>query len=74
MNVNVVKLRKFKYRKSEPVVIETIPGNVGLKPLRNQRERTIERWKQMGLLDGLSGNIKGNAAKLFEGALSYKFP
>lgn len=74
MNININKLRKLKYRTSEKLVVETISGNIGLKEIWDHRAQTTARWKRMGLLDGLSGNINENSAKLFEGALSYKFP
>jgi hypothetical protein len=73
-NIKVNKLRKFKYRTPDKLVVDTIPGNIGLKELREQREQTIARWRRVGLLDGLAGNVKEDCAKLFEGALSYKFP
>jgi hypothetical protein len=81
MNIKVNKLRKFKYRTPEKFDLKEIKrqiderkGNIGLKELREHREQTIARWRRVGLLEGLSGNINENSAKLFEGALSYKFP
>jgi hypothetical protein len=49
------------------VIIQPITTN----ELRKQRERTIERWKKLGLLDGLKGVVKQDVAKLFEGKLSW---
>ena len=46
-------------------------GNIGLKQLREQREITTNRWEKIGLLKGLSGNLKENCAQLFENQLSY---
>jgi len=46
-------------------------GNIGLKQLREQREVTTNRWEKIGLLEGLSGNVKENCAQLFENQLSY---
>lgn len=46
-------------------------GLIGIEQLREKREETIKRWEASGLLDGLNGNIKGNAAELFESQLSY---
>ena len=45
-------------------------GNIGLKQLREQREITTNRWEKLGLLEGLSGNVKENCAQLFENQLS----
>ena len=74
MNIKISKLRNFKYSTPEKLVVDTVPGNIGLKQLRDSRAQTTARWKKMGLLDGLTGNIKDNTAKLFESSLSYKFP
>jgi len=46
-------------------------GNIGLKQLREQREITSNRWEQIGLLEGLEGNVKENCAQLFENQLSH---
>lgn len=45
-------------------------GQIGLKQLREQREVTVNRWEKLGLLEGLSGNVKENCALLFENQLS----
>jgi hypothetical protein len=65
INVNVEKLRKFKFRYSE---------NIGLNELKKHREETTRRWERMGLLDGLVGLSYENSASLFEGELSYTLP
>jgi signal transduction protein with GAF and PtsI domain len=44
---------------------------ITLKQLREIREATIKRWKESGLLDGLTGNIKENVASMFECCPSY---
>ena len=41
----------------------------GLKELREQREKTIQKWQESGLLDGLEGNLPQNLARMFEGYL-----
>lgn len=46
-------------------------GNIGLKHLREQREITTQKWSDLGLLEGLDGNIRENCAQLFENQLSY---
>jgi hypothetical protein len=46
-------------------------GNIGLKQLREQRELITNRWDKIGLLKGLTGNIRENCAQLFENQLSY---
>lgn len=46
-------------------------GNIGLKQLREQRQVTTERWENIGLLEGLEGNVKENCAQLFENQLSH---
>jgi len=43
----------------------------GLKQLIEQRNRTIEKWSKIGLLDGLDGTINENCATLFESQLSF---
>ena len=34
-----------------------------------EKAKTIEKWKKMGLLEGLDGNINQKLAKLFESEL-----
>lgn len=46
-------------------------GNIGLKQLREQREITTQRWNDIGLLEGLDGNVRENCAQLFENQLSH---
>jgi hypothetical protein len=46
-------------------------GAIGLKQLREQREIISKRWSDMGLLEGLSGNVKENCAQLFENQLTH---
>jgi hypothetical protein len=46
-------------------------GNIGLKQLRETREVVTNRWKQIGLLEGLEGNVMENCAQLFENQLSH---
>ena len=46
-------------------------GNIGLKQLREQREITTQKWDQIGLLEGLEGNVRENCAQLFENQLSH---
>lgn len=46
-------------------------GNIGLKQLREQRELTTQRWNDVGLLEGLEGNVRENCALLFENQLSW---
>ena len=50
---------------------KTINTNIGLKQLRELRAETIARWERVGLLEGLSGNVDENCAKLFESQLSW---
>ncbi len=45
-------------------------GNIGLKNLAEQRQMVNKRWEEIGLLEGLEGNIKENCAQLFENQLS----
>jgi len=47
-------------------------GLIGIKQLHEKREETINRWEASELLDGLTGNINENLAKLFESQLSYR--
>jgi hypothetical protein len=46
-------------------------GNIGLKQLREQREIITNRWENLGLLEGLDGNVKENCAQLYENQLSH---
>lgn len=48
----------------------TLVGNIGLKNLAEQRAMVNKRWDDIGLLEGLDGNIKENVAQLFENQLS----
>jgi hypothetical protein len=43
----------------------------GLEQLREIREETINRWKESGILDGLTGGVPENLAEMFQGQLSY---
>ena len=44
---------------------------ITLKQLREMREETTNRWKKIGLLDGLVGHDDSNFAKMFECCPSY---
>ena len=48
--------------------------NVGIEQLRKLKEETTERWRKLGLLEGLNGLCKGNVAELFQSELSYIIP
>lgn len=48
----------------------TLVGNIGLKNLAEQRAMINKRWDDIGLLEGLDGNVKENVAQLFENQLS----
>lgn len=53
------------------LINSTEVGNIGLKQLREQREITTQRWSDIGLLEGLDGNVRENCAQLFENQLSH---
>jgi len=46
-------------------------GNIGLKHLRVIREDTINKWDDLGFLEGLEGHSKDNIAQLYENQASY---
>ena len=46
-------------------------GNIGLKHLRVIREDTINKWDDLGFLEGLEGHAKDNIAQLYENQASY---
>jgi hypothetical protein len=46
-------------------------GNVSLNHLKNVRTDVINRWDDLGLLEGLKGHRKENIAQLFENQASY---
>jgi len=41
-------------------------GNIGLKHLKVIKEDTLNKWNNLGFLDGLKGHIKENIAQLYE--------
>jgi hypothetical protein len=48
-----------------------IVGNIGLKHLRVIKEDTINKWNDLGFLEGLDGYEKDNIAQLYENQASY---
>lgn len=46
-------------------------GNVSLNHLKTVRTDVINRWNDLGLLEGLNGHKKENIAQLFENQASY---
>lgn len=46
-------------------------GNIGLKHLKVIKEETIQKWDELGFLDGLNGHLKDNIAQLYENEASY---
>lgn len=46
-------------------------GNVSLNHLKNVRVDVINRWDELGLLEGLTGHKKENIAQLYENQASY---
>lgn len=58
-------------------VFDYIEGDISeirpheLKPLQETKEETIEKWSKLGLLEGLTGNVKDGIGKLFESQLSW---
>jgi len=46
-------------------------GNIGLKHLRVIKEDTINKWDELGFLEGLNGHQKDNIAQLYENQASY---
>ena len=41
-------------------------GNIGLKHLKVIKEDTLNKWNNLGFLDGLKGHVKENIAQLYE--------
>lgn len=59
---------EFKFGRGYPQLF----GNIGLRQLREQRDETVRRWSELGLLDGLVGHTThNNVASLFESQTSY---
>jgi putative protein kinase ArgK-like GTPase of G3E family len=56
-----------KLEPSDPPVIKTKTIEpIGIQQLHEIKEETINRWKESGLLDGLTGGVPDNLAKMFE--------
>lgn len=45
---------------------EEILKKLGFTETKKLREEIIQKWKDIGLLEGLTGNVKPNIAKMFE--------
>ena len=45
-------------------------GNIGLKHQKAIREATVNKWNDLGFLDGLDGHVKENIALLYENQAS----
>lgn len=45
-------------------------GNVGMRHQQTMREQTVNRWNNLGFLEGLGGNVRENIATLLEGQAS----
>ena len=43
-----------------------------LDDLAKHREETVKKWEEIGLLEGLDGNVARECANLFEAQLSFK--
>jgi|ERR1035437_9454508 hypothetical protein len=48
------------------VLDNTTQPATGIEQLRKVKEETTNRWKKSGLLDGLTGGVPDNLAKMFE--------
>jgi hypothetical protein len=46
-------------------------GNIGLKHLKVIKEETIQKWGELGFLDGLAGHQRDNIAQLYENQASF---
>lgn len=46
-------------------------GNIGLKHLKVIKEDTINKWDNLGFLEGLKGHMKENVAQLYENQASH---
>jgi len=46
-------------------------GNIGLKHLKVIKEDTINKWSDLGFLEGLKGHLKENVAQLYENQAAY---
>jgi hypothetical protein len=61
-----------KLEPSDPPVVKTKTIEpIGIQQLRELKEKTTKRWKESGLLDGLTGGVPDNLAKMFESKTSY---
>lgn len=45
-------------------------GNIGMRHQQAVREATVNRWSELGFLEGLDGHIRENIATLYEGQAS----
>lgn len=45
-------------------------GNIGMRHQQSIREQTVNRWNNLGFLDGLDGHVRENIATLYEGQAS----
>jgi len=45
-------------------------GNIGLEHLKQIRSKTINKWNQLGFLEGLKGHVRENIAQLYENQAS----
>jgi hypothetical protein len=45
-------------------------GNIGLRHQQAIREETVNRWAELGFLEGLNGHVRENVATLLEGQAS----
>jgi hypothetical protein len=45
-------------------------GNIGLEHLKQIRTKTVNKWNELGFLEGLEGHIKENIAQLYENSAS----
>lgn len=41
-------------------------GNIGLQHMKQIREQTMKKWTEAGFLDGITGDVKENIAKMYE--------
>jgi hypothetical protein len=45
-------------------------GNIGMKHQKAIREATVNKWGELGFLEGLEGHIRENIALLYENQAS----
>jgi hypothetical protein len=41
-------------------------SQVGIKDMKNRNKQTVDKWSELGFLEGLKGHVKENIAQMYE--------